>query len=455
MIAVLLTGLYFLLRLLIRKIFFDGAMEPSYTIGLDILTNYTTGVQGNLFIYGPPGIQKLNAVKKEILKQGTFVHIDFSDLADKSAETLIAEKESELKKTAKHSTILLITNINANSDDPVITGKKLSVIEHFQKLKRRIYIISSKYFESLGMFEYNSGQSTELNYSARWQNLMKSFYTVYHRWQKKQPDRLLIKYEAKFGDFIMKSYNIMARPGATGAGNTDDIHFPLANGIHDHINDEIQKLINKIIEECSHSAFLCELTEPIIAYASKLASPTMRNSQNGTSWPANRIISRHFIFVFEKVCERIESLAQNHYLSLWNAITIEEQRTLYDIAIDELVNPLNRKTAARLCEIGLVRPIEGIACYNIMNVSFRRYILNHVSNNEISIIKKEIATKGFGSSIQLPLVIIAIAAFAFIVFTQKEAFTSFISYIGAAFAGITGLVKIISSIPASKAEGKA
>ncbi|HTE26616.1 PDC sensor domain-containing protein [Flavitalea sp.] len=455
LIAVLLTGLYFLLRLLIRKIFFDGAMEPSYAIGLDILTSYTAGVQGNLFIYGPPGIQKLNAVKKEILKQGTFVHIDFSDLADKPAETLIAEKESELKKTAKHSTILLITNININSDDPVITGKKLSVIEHFQKLKTRIFIVSSKYFESLGMFEYNQGKPNELNYSGRWENLMKSFYTVYHRWQKKQPDHLLHKYEGRFGDFIMKSYHIMARPASPVNADSDNIYLPLADGIHNHIHEEIQKLINKIIEECSHSAFLSELTEPMIAFASKLASPTMRNVQSGSSWPANRIISRHFIFVFEKVCERIESLAQNHYLSVWNAVTPEEQRTLYDIAIDELVNPLNRKTAARLCEIGLVKPIEGIACYNIMNVSFRNYILNHVANNEISLFKKEIAAKGFGSSIQLPLVIVAIAAFAFIVFTQKEAFTSFISYIGAAFAGITGLVKIISSIPASKAEGKA
>ncbi|MHA4846103.1 cache domain-containing protein [Flavitalea antarctica] len=455
LVIALLTGLYFLLRLLVGKIFFNGAMEQSYSIDLETLTSETAGVKGNLFIYGPPGIQKLNAVKKEIQKHGTFVHIDFSDLSDHSAETLIRKTESDLRKISQHSTILLITNININADDAEITGKKLAVIEHFLKVKRRMFIISSKYFESLGMFGYNAGQPNELNYAARWEHLMKSFYIVYHRWHKKQSDRLLHKYAKVFGDLVKQPDNIFARASAGGSSARDSIHLPLPDGVGDHIHEEIYKLIKKIIEECGHSAFLSELTEPMIAYASKLASPEMHKILSDASWPANRIISRHFIFVFDKVCERIESLAQNHYLSVWNAVILEEQRTLYDISIDELVNPLNRKTAARLCEIGLVNPIDGLACYQIMNVSFRNYIQKHVANNEISLFKKEIAAKGFGSSIQLPLVIVAISAFVFIAFTQKEAFTNFISYLGAAFAGVTGLVKMISSIPASRAEGKA
>jgi hypothetical protein len=451
LLAALLFCLYAVLNVLIRKVFFEGTMEPSFSFGLDLITK----ADGNLFIYGPPGTHKINAAKKEILKQGSYVDLDFADLALKSPEILISETESAIELIPEKTGLILITNIAAYPDDPSITGQKLTVIEHFQRLKIRMIIISSRFFDSLKMFEYNTGTVNAVSYTARWQNIMQSFYNVYHRWSRGQDDSGRIEDDKAIDEFLKKSYMILGRTYPTYPLVADDASGFKSDEIQEHILKETTKIIDLIREECSHSAFLAELTGPMITYASRLASPPPKYHATSAEWPARRLISRHFIFVFEKVCDRVESLAANHYLSLWNAVTLEEQRTLYDIAVDELINPLNRKTAARLCEIGFVNPIDGIACYNIMNISFRNYILHHVANNEISIFKKEVAAKGFGSSIQLPLVIVAISAFAFIVITQREVFTNVISYLGAGFAGITGLVKIISSIPASKGEGKA
>jgi hypothetical protein len=446
----LLFCLYAVIRFLIKKVFFEGAAISSYSPGPDLLAT----INGNLFIYGAPGTNKISVVKNEILKHNSFVDLDFADLAFKTPEHIILEKEAALKTMPKSSRILVLTNIAAWSENPVVTGQKLTVIEYFQSHKIRMILISSKYFESLDIFEYNVDTANPISYTRRWQAVMQSFYNVYNRWTKVEEHNLAPRNEKTLNAFLKESYRILGSTWPTQQLRPYDNYNLDSAKIHAHILNEAEKLIELVRQECSHSAFLAAISEPMIEYASRLSSPGSKNNDGGKPWPAARLISRHFIFVFEKVCDRIESLASNHYLSLWNAITLDEQRTLYDIAIDELVNPLNRKTAARLCEIGLAKPVEGIACYSLMNISFRSFILNHVANNEISNFKKEIAAKGFGSSIQLPLVIVAISAFTFIIITQKEAFTSLISYLGAGFAGITGLLKIISSIPDSKAPGK-
>ena len=127
-----------------------------------------------------------------------------------------------------------------------------------------------------------------------------------------------------------------------------------------------------------------------------------------------------------------------------------KQRTLLDIGMDDMVNPANRIVASRLANLGLVIPEEDIACYTLMNRSFRNFVFTQLDKAELKNLEANASEKGSWSSFELPVLTVVVAFGLFLFTTQKDAFTSLLTYLGAAAGGIAALLKVLGMIPSNK-----
>ena len=173
--------------------------------------------------------------------------------------------------------------------------------------------------------------------------------------------------------------------------------------------------------------------------------------QNIRTVHVRRSIKQHFSSLFELVCLKIQTLATNYYLAIWQSLSRDEQRTLFDIGVDDMVNPANRNIASRLAHLGLVRPEPDIACYKLMNRSFRNFIFTQLDKSEVKTLQADSTEKGSWSSFQLPILLVIIGIGIFLFSTQQDAFTNLLSYLGAAVGGIAALLRVLGMIPSNKA----
>ncbi|GAC1425641.1 MAG: hypothetical protein NVSMB67_27510 [Flavisolibacter sp.] len=95
-------------------------------------------------------------------------------------------------------------------------------------------------------------------------------------------------------------------------------------------------------------------------------------------------------------------------------------------------------------------PVENIACYEVMNNSYRNFIYSHLDSGQVDSFKIEDSEKGSWNSVQLPIMIVLLGLGIFLFITQKDAFTNLITYLGAAIGGIAALLKVLGMIPSAK-----
>lgn len=162
-----------------------------------------------------------------------------------------------------------------------------------------------------------------------------------------------------------------------------------------------------------------------------------------------KIINRHFISLYENICLRIQSLASNYYLSVWQSLSEDEQVTLYDIAMDELVNPANRDIASRLASLGLVKRPKDVPGYQILSKSFRNFIFTRIDKDDVKNLRNENIENASWTNFQLPILIVVVALGIFLFTTQEGAFTNLITYLGATIGGIGALLRVLGMIPSS------
>ena len=436
----LLWVIYFVLSALIRRVFFQGFSESMPSEITSVSISDTVPNEGNIFLFGPSGTGKFTAIKEysktAVLKM---IDLDLARLTDKDAGTILRQIRDQIKETGMppEKIILVLQNIESNLHDASITEKKLELMEGLLRKRCRIVVLSSRSFNALPIRYYFIGKPEFKDFTMRWSNILNNFYTIYHKWKK------------------------------TGVSNHAQVELEAIRSVCDKIRGKIppgqmqsmapflkeqaENLIKRIKEECAHSDLLWALVEPLLKQLKTIDPSHMSTVQNSTGEHlVKRAITHQMDIMFEVITTKLGSLAQNYYLSIWESLSRDEQRTLYDIALDELVNPANRNLAARLEELGLVRRAQYLACYFPMNRSFKDFILTHVTNYEITSFQDEVAQKGFWRSFQLPLIIVVIAVALFLFFTQRDAFDNLIAYVGAAIAGISALLRFLAMIPSSK-----
>jgi hypothetical protein len=284
----------------------------------------------------------------------------------------------------------------------------------------------------------------------RWSNVMNKFYTVYHQWKPSpQVSTDLLAAKKQTSDEIQayceKIINDFTREKNSNA--TDNELKP----IKEYLARQISLFFTRLDQECNHNDFLNCLQKPILDYLRANKETCFHFDFQYLNKPHMlKIITRHIENVYENTCLRIQSLAYNYYQSVWQSLCPDEQRTLYDIAMDEMVNPANRDLATRLAEIGLVKRLDHLTGYEIMSKSFRNFIFTQLDKKELLKLRKEESEKGTWNNFQLPVLIVVIALSIFLFTTQKDAFNGMIAYLGTAIGAIAALLKLLGMAPSSK-----
>lgn len=445
-LLLLLVGFEFLLKRLVQRIFFEGFQEVPSEAKTDLPYVGFLPSDENIYIVGPVNSGKHQSIRKMLEKQPlNVVETDLATLTNKDTDAVtkdIAEKKAALTDASKRCLILL-RHFEIGMNDAAVSERKLKLLETLLQEKQQIVVLSSRSLDTMSATQSADGKDL----TERWSSAINQFYTLYHRWQPPADDPEKIVFRALRKDLkrsgwekIKPELEKITDPATRKKRSRQMLRFYLR---------QVNEFMDNVNNECRQSDFLWSLRPTLFNYLQKHKGICLGfYFQNNRVQNMRRVVSRHFTTQFEQVCLKIQSLATNYYLALWQSLSADEKRTLLDIGTDDMVNPANRLFATRLANLGLIKPEPHIACYQLMNRSFRNFVFTQVDKGEIKALKA--GEKGSWNSFELPVLTVVVALGIFLFTTQKDAFTSLLTYLGAAAGGIAALLKLLGMIPSNK-----
>ncbi|MDQ6609585.1 MAG: hypothetical protein M3Y85_07170, partial [Bacteroidota bacterium] len=199
-----LWGFYFLLNRLIQRIFFKGYDNAFYLTESDLSLIPSLPSNENIFVNGAINSGKSTKLKSYFTEKKIDVHeIDMVTLSSDGAD-IMAELNDKAENNKK---VVLIRHFELFMKDLVMTEKKLRLFESLLFLKKQIFVLSSRSFDS--MVTRNGKTGTEaIDFTDRWSNVMNQFYNLYHKWKKpEQEDELRKETEAVMIETTTQNFN--------------------------------------------------------------------------------------------------------------------------------------------------------------------------------------------------------------------------------------------------------
>lgn len=431
--GLILTGLYLLLVQLIPKVFFFNKAGITAREMINKTFIKSLNPVNHVYVLGIINSGKYNMIRASLeAEQYTIHNMDIAllfagDTANKSGSlfekqwgAIVAHLDSLSKdELALRKTAVVIRHFDMKMDDLEATEEKLKRLEILLSYKYvKVVISSSKHFEAMLIKEpdtaANSGKPKK-DFTDRWLNVMNNFCMFYHQWQFS---------ESKSG---------VTEPATE---KNYDVYF-----LGKRLNDKLYK-------ECAHSEFLYGLLAPLRQSLVRewLAKATVLRDGEPVAKPDTETL-------FTSFCIKLQAMAYHYYLSLWQSLTAEEQRTIYDIASDGLLNQRNQDVADNLYALGMLRINSSGTGYWMMNESFRGFVLTRIDKKEISKLHDGTDPSHSWNRFQLPVILVVVAVCLFLFTTQRDAFNNLITYLGAAAGGIAALLRILDVFSAPKAPG--
>ncbi|MEP7372424.1 MAG: cache domain-containing protein [Chitinophagaceae bacterium] len=450
----LLLGFHFLLSRLIKKVFFDGYNDPGAFKEFDagFIHSLLNETRENVFVNG-----LVNSGKHRIIRgycdPAKPLEFDIALLSpskdvSEDVKKFISQVEKKSKIIKNKKVIVLINHFEMYMNDLKATERKLTLLESLlREEKIQIIILSSRSFDSMAI-KGTTEEKKEVDFTDRWSNVMNQFYSVYHHWTVPDEIRSL-----KPGE-VQKELKQYCRDKINEVWDDQPVSAKQRLKrwqIIRYRNDQLNKFFQKLDNEFRHSDFLWDIRGSIFGYIKDNKEKCLKfNLPYRKKYHTLKIIKRDFNDLYEQVCLKIQALACKYYLATWHSLSYEERKTLYDIALDEMVNPSNRDIATRLAGLGLIIRLKNSAGYEIMSKSFRNFIFTQLDKKDVDSFQLEAAEKGSWRSFQLPILIVVIALSIFLLTTQKDAFTNLVTYLGSVALGIGSLLKLLGAIPSSK-----
>jgi hypothetical protein len=117
--------------------------------------------------------------------------------------------------------------------------------------------------------------------------------------------------------------------------------------------------------------------------------------------------------------------AAPQYEALWRACTADEQLALYQLAREGLVNPQNQRVVQRLMQMGLVvrSPLP-----RVMNESFRRFVLQRASPEDVSAWERRGVPVPWGS-VKAAMMTVVVGLAALLVITQQQLVSAWFGFV--------------------------
>jgi hypothetical protein len=485
-----LTCFYFVIYMVIKKLFALGLPDIEVWKNLDnnILSNKL--LNGTLFVIGLPGSGKKNFIKNKFKKNeitfddGTAILLDEPNPANNNA--FIAElvnipstgSEAEGKRLwrkytkqvfeSKHK-LIIVNHFEYNIQDPVSNHYKLEFLEHlYLEARCKIIILSTihpvAFLDSMEHFSKEQNKAVPGQDLERWHVLLGHYRIVV------LPLQLGITSDvpaAARGQFISKKI--------VDARNQQ----PIENAVVTIKDTDVQTLTNHagefFLQKASLPFTICiaatgftpkelsidqdenfatiEMEEDdsfiFTELTFKETSNThfLRNMQQSIFEVSQEIPGSVRIEKFDELAFKLQITAHYFYMYIWQSLTKEEKFLLYDLAEDNLVNSFDDYNLSMLLTKGVIVRRDGTLKF--FNKGFRNFILTAIGNTEAVKIKSQISENGNWNKLKGPLQIVIIAILFFLFASQEEAFSKLIGYVAALGAGIPAILKLFSLLEKS------
>lgn len=190
-----------------------------------------------------------------------------------------------------------------------------------------------------------------------------------------------------------------------------------------------EELFNFVELECSHGLFMQNLKPTMYAL--------IESSKDKLS--------------IKELSDKIGSLANAYYISLWSTCSKDERFLIYDLAEDGLVNSKNADSITRLLYKGIFTRDNTLS---LMNTSFRSFVLSYIIPEQQVAFRLEAARVGSWSRIRGPMFTMLGLTALFLLYTQKGFSAQVTGFFGALGTIIPILLRILESVGQSKAASK-
>lgn len=155
----------------------------------------------------------------------------------------------------------------------------------------------------------------------------------------------------------------------------------------------------------------------------------------------------------EQITWSVQNIAGPFYQHIWESLCPEEKFLIYDLAEEGLVNQTNKYHLSMLIQKGLIIRKEPNGQPELMNDSFRSYILTSVNRAEALELQNEVKGSGSWSDLGRPLTLVALGILAILLISQKQAYASIFGFLSAIAAAIPMLNAIFSVVKSSQSGG--
>jgi hypothetical protein len=140
----------------------------------------------------------------------------------------------------------------------------------------------------------------------------------------------------------------------------------------------------------------------------------------------------------EQILEEFGERAEGYYQTLWASCSLEEEVVLEHLAEEGFVNEKSRKLLRRLMARGIVRRTP---CFQLMNETFRRFVISSRCKSEVLSIEKNAAPSAW-DRLRGPFFLGMAASVAFFFATQEALLEGVVASVTGLTAGLPAIVKI-------------
>jgi hypothetical protein len=344
-------------------------------------------LRGSTIIIGHPKSGKSSSAE-EIVKGEP---IDFAELAATGNWHPILPADPRL----------ILDHFECGIDDPAINLKKLEFLERLIYVEdRKIILLSTvdpTFYLVSGFPEVVSANPDDLSSNVQILDRWAVIFSDFHK--ARFEDRSIRKFRKRLGiqrDKLLSSADKKQRA----------LHLILMDIVR---------------QECDHTAILRKI-------GFRLLMTRLQNPDN----PGVSTLRRELV-------EDVLDHADAYYRSLWSTCTKNERLVLYQLSKDGWANPRNRKELQDLLRRGLIVKNSG---FQVMNLSFRQFVLNYQYPEEVAAWDQEV-NKSTGKAVRSSLLVAAAVLGVWLIYSQQQVFHLAIGYagaIGGAAATVTGLV---------------
>lgn len=383
-IASLFTGsLYAIISFTVTKIYGLDLKKIKYDeqLTIDTLKN------NNTILIGLPSSGKTTFINEFYKKNKKVLVINCTTINHD-----IGTNNPQFYNQINNYDIVVLDNFEYKNDDHDINAKKMEVLEYLQNADKQIILTSEiEPSEILDMYTraiYQKGQDPTIKQGLEheleiWRHILSNFIEIY-----KPLNQTNLPFKNDFTKLISKEID-----------NTLSLH---------------EEKVLLLMRELKHGSFLQKQFH------------ILENKVQGIT--------------DDEIVLLIQDYVKSYYFALWNALTRKEKFAVYDMANDGFINTKNIPVINSLLKKGLFI-IENNRI-DIMNQSFKNFVLSVLSGEEMKVMNSEVRKKGKWGNIKTAIILVIFALIILIGFGKPDFFKS----MNKIFIAIAGIITVLPTL---------